>query len=195
VAVIVLSRRYRLALTWGLVLGLATWMTALGVAPYVLAGRSWPMPAVEASLGVYVIGGVVCHQNPARSFHLWGLPMPVCARCTGLYAGALLGAAGGVLVACRRRWRPLGHHASESLWAWRVGLVVAAAPTAATLALEKIVGLGTTNSVRAAAGVILGAGVGWIVASSLRGRGQHGDLGPEVNCPDASDNTRTEPAG
>lgn len=33
----------------------------------------------------------VCHQLAARSFHLWGEPLAVCHRCTGLYLGFLLG--------------------------------------------------------------------------------------------------------
>lgn len=42
--------------------------------------------------GVYAIGSVICHQIPARSFHLWAAPMPVCARCTGIYLGAAFAA-------------------------------------------------------------------------------------------------------
>ena len=34
----------------------------------------------------------LCHQQLARSFHSHGQPWPVCARCTGLYAGAAAGA-------------------------------------------------------------------------------------------------------
>lgn len=33
----------------------------------------------------------VCHQIPDRSFHVGGVPLPVCARCTGIYFGFLLG--------------------------------------------------------------------------------------------------------
>jgi hypothetical protein len=29
----------------------------------------------------------VCHQNPTRCFWWCGAPMPVCARCLGVYAG------------------------------------------------------------------------------------------------------------
>lgn len=34
---------------------------------------------------------LVCHQIPDRSFAVHGVPLPVCARCTGLYFGFLLG--------------------------------------------------------------------------------------------------------
>ncbi len=33
----------------------------------------------------------VCHQIPARSFHVLGEPIAVCHRCTGLYVGFAVG--------------------------------------------------------------------------------------------------------
>lgn len=32
-----------------------------------------------------------CHGMPERCFTLEGVPMPICARCTGIYAGFLVG--------------------------------------------------------------------------------------------------------
>jgi len=32
----------------------------------------------------------LCHQKPERSFFISGYQMPVCARCTGIYTGALI---------------------------------------------------------------------------------------------------------
>ena len=49
--------------------------------------------ALAAAL-TYRAGGVVCHQDPDRSFHRGRMPLPVCARCTGLY-GAGGGGGGG----------------------------------------------------------------------------------------------------
>lgn len=34
----------------------------------------------------------VCHQMVDRSFWLWGYPLAVCSRCSGIYSGVLLGA-------------------------------------------------------------------------------------------------------
>ena len=34
-------------------------------------------------------GHFVCHQNPARSPHLFGAQLPLCWRCTGIVIGAL----------------------------------------------------------------------------------------------------------
>jgi uncharacterized membrane protein len=35
-------------------------------------------------------GSAVCDQLPAHSYHFAGVVLPLCARCTGLYLGALL---------------------------------------------------------------------------------------------------------
>jgi len=37
------------------------------------------------------IGYAVCHRIEARSFQINGRPFPVCARCSGLFLGAMLG--------------------------------------------------------------------------------------------------------
>ena len=34
-------------------------------------------------------GHLVCHQNPARSPHLFGVQLPLCWRCTGIVLGSL----------------------------------------------------------------------------------------------------------
>ncbi len=39
------------------------------------------------------IGYAVCHQIEARSFHLGERALPLCARCSGMYLGAMLGLA------------------------------------------------------------------------------------------------------
>jgi uncharacterized membrane protein len=39
------------------------------------------------------VGYAVCHQIEERSFHIDARPFPLCARCTGLFLGALLGLA------------------------------------------------------------------------------------------------------
>ena len=39
------------------------------------------------------IGYAVCHRIDLRSFHIDGQSMPLCARCSGMYLGAMLGLA------------------------------------------------------------------------------------------------------
>jgi hypothetical protein len=41
---------------------------------------------------LYLAFAAVCHQSPDRCFHFYGLPLAVCARCLGIYAGALAAA-------------------------------------------------------------------------------------------------------
>jgi uncharacterized membrane protein len=55
-------------------------------------------PPVTLLDKTHAIGYAVCHQIPARSFHLAGQPLPLCARCTGIYLGALLGIVGMTLM-------------------------------------------------------------------------------------------------
>jgi uncharacterized membrane protein len=38
-----------------------------------------------------LVGYAICHQLPERSFHMAGQQLPLCARCTGIYMGALSG--------------------------------------------------------------------------------------------------------
>ena len=40
---------------------------------------------------IYYFFSKTCHQLPDRSFTLWGKQFAVCARCTGIYWGFLLG--------------------------------------------------------------------------------------------------------
>lgn len=62
---------------------------------YLLAGAAvviwlWLTPA--GLLGkADAIGYAVCHRIDIRSFHLDDRPSPLCARCSGMYLGALLG--------------------------------------------------------------------------------------------------------
>lgn len=41
---------------------------------------------------LYSFFSKVCHQFPSRSFTVAGHVLPVCARCTGIYSGFLIGA-------------------------------------------------------------------------------------------------------
>ena len=55
---------------------LCTWMIAHG------ASTQWRL-----------LFRVFCHGIPSRCLTLWNVPMPICARCTAIYGGALLGIA------------------------------------------------------------------------------------------------------
>jgi uncharacterized membrane protein len=131
--------------------------------PAVAFAATRPDSAVDTAIAfvVYGIGRLICHQRPERSFHLVGAQLPVCARCTGIYAGAALMAIVGW---CRSRVparRPtiFGH----TPWTARRVLLVAVAPMAATLCYEWTTGQTPGPWTRALSGAPLGIAVAWIV--------------------------------
>ena len=63
----------------------------LVVAALALVGV-WLYETPAGLLGkIDAIGYTVCHQAPARSFAIGERAMPLCARCTGMFLGALIG--------------------------------------------------------------------------------------------------------
>jgi uncharacterized membrane protein len=54
------------------------------------AACSWAI-AHGASMRWRFLFRLFCHGIPSRCLTLWGVPMPICARCTAIYGGALLG--------------------------------------------------------------------------------------------------------
>jgi uncharacterized membrane protein len=69
-----------------LMIGLSGGLCLLILAPAFLAAHSCFTPAAFA----YIFFSPVCHQIPERSFYLWGHPLAVCQRCSGIYFGLLL---------------------------------------------------------------------------------------------------------
>jgi predicted membrane protein DUF2085 len=161
------------------------WALALPLAPFaVVQTASTPAWYAFAFL-VYAIGSLVCHQLPARSFHLWSVPLPVCARCTGIYAGAAIAAVVASLrslqvrvtasveapslrrgVERRRMPDTGGVFPDTTATSWRSALIVAAVPTAATLAYEWATAQTPANWIRASAGFPLGTVVALIVVDA-----------------------------
>lgn len=140
------------AAAWG-------WLVAVAVAPALRHGNG--TARLLAAL-TDMVGSVVCHQQSGRSFAPDGEPLPVCARCTGLYAG---GAVGLLLWGARRR---AATPARTRAWLVR-GLAVAALPTAASVVLAWSVGVDTPNLPRALLAAPLGAMTGAAVAAAARG--------------------------
>lgn len=70
-----------------LLVAAAVWFGALVSAP-LLTGED-PRDGVAAIL--HHGFSRICHQLETRSFFIGGHPLPVCARCTGIYAGFLSG--------------------------------------------------------------------------------------------------------
>jgi uncharacterized membrane protein len=143
-----------------LVAAAVLWAAAILLAPLAIASGQGRLSLGAA--GVYTAGARVCHQRPDRCFWIHGRPMPVCARCTGLYAGAALAG-------------PLALFLASGLSSRRARLTVtlAALPTLISWGIE-IAGLAhPSNSVRAIAALPLGFVAAWLVISTL----SHGPTG------------------
>jgi uncharacterized membrane protein len=143
--------------------GSLIWAATLVAAPYVVSHAEDDAPVLRGAAVVYVLGSFICHQRPERSFRLWGIQFPVCARCEGLYLAAPIGIAG--LIAARRRYR----RAIASRGTWQRILVGALIVSLLTLVWEWTTGSVTPNIVRAIAGAVLGAAVAATVAAVVAG--------------------------
>jgi uncharacterized membrane protein len=113
-----------------------------------------PLLPAQIAAAMYVVGAFICHQRPERSFHVDSIQLPVCARCLGLYGGAALGVAMQLVLGSGLPVRP------------RALLLAAAAPTLGMVGLEMAGLWQTSNAVRAAAGIWLGAAVAVAVVPS-----------------------------
>ncbi|HLG18111.1 MAG TPA: DUF2085 domain-containing protein [Blastocatellia bacterium] len=90
-------------LAYLIVVSLASaWVFGLFLVP-LLAPDGGAAPG-ESSLAAlfHFMYGRVCHQNADRSFHIAGHPLAVCARCSAIYIGYLIGLIAYPIV------RPLG---------------------------------------------------------------------------------------
>ena len=134
------------------------WAALLLSAP-ILA--SWSVTRPVAGM-TYVMGSVICHQLTARSFHVGDLQLPVCARCLGLYAGAVIGA----LVS---GWSRSGDASRDRVRRWRLAMTAATIPTVATLVVEWLTIAQPSNGIRFAAALPLGIAAAWLLADVVRG--------------------------
>ncbi len=81
-------------------------LTAVAVALAVLIIIFFIQVPPSALLGkADVVGYAICHRIPERSFFLNGRQLPLCARCTGTFLGALLGLAAILLLRRHRASR------------------------------------------------------------------------------------------
>ena len=150
------NRRFARAAT--IALAAVVWAGWLVAAPLVAGGGAAGPPAWAAAVA-YRAGAVICHQQDARSLHPGGVRMPVCARCTGLYAGGAIGAlavAAWVAASAAPRRLPLGRA--------RAAAVACGLPTLAAWAAEHLGGQPVPALARAVLAIPLGAAVAAIVA-------------------------------
>jgi uncharacterized membrane protein len=147
-------RRIALAIVAVVVVG---WNAALWAAP---AAAVKPLAAMT-----YLAGSLVCHQQPARSFHQNGVQYPVCARCQGLYGGAVLGVAGWLMLTGMGAVGRSHEHRFLKSTTLRTVLLIVALPTLASLALAWLNVWDASNAWRAALAVPLGAAIAMVLAA------------------------------
>jgi uncharacterized membrane protein len=77
---------------------------------YIAAGLlifAWLLNTPSGILGkADAVGYAVCHRIDVRSFHILERPLPLCARCSGMYLGALVGLLFQVLISGKRSGGP-----------------------------------------------------------------------------------------
>ena len=158
---VVVTVRRRLAVTF--VAASCLWTAALLAVPF--ASARWPgsRGVSAASASFYLAGTFLCHQRAERSFHPWGVRMPVCARCFGLYASASAGAAIGLLIAAPLR----AHRMRRDARALRRLLILTALPTVLVWLVEWAGWAQPSALLRATLAVPLGAAIGWVVTTSI----------------------------
>jgi uncharacterized membrane protein len=102
---------------------------------------------------------LICHGFPERCLTLFGVPMPICARCTGIYIGLLA----GLLAFAAVPW------VSAQVMRW---VALAAVTPLAIDGLTQLVRLRTsTNPLRMTTGVVAGFAFGlWILSAVERRR-------------------------
>ena len=144
-----------------------TWAACLPLTAFAASRPDAASLVYGFAVAAYSVGHLICHQLPARSFHLWGAAMPVCARCTGVYVGAALAAVALTAARLRVSAEMPGVEAADSTSGGyaraRIVLMAALVPTAGTLVFEWTTGVTPANWIRALAGVPLGVAVAWAV--------------------------------
>src|SRR5688572_16536441 len=108
---------------------------------------------------IFAVGSLICHQRPERSFFVDGHQLPVCARCTGLYLSAAVGLTAWIAWKLARGLKSVpGTNFNVPIdprFARRV-LVLAAIPTAVSLASGAIGMWDGSNVTRALLAIPLG---------------------------------------
>jgi hypothetical protein len=171
---------WRSALRSAFVAASAAWAALLLVAPWVASRPHATQAGTALVVAVYAVATQLCHQLPERSYRIWTVQMPVCARCAGIYFGAAFAA---IAAAASLKRRPMRDRLAPAPPGWRtmwsavvgdgsggvsgasrprIALAIAALPTVATLLYEWTGGHMPAHWIRAAAGAPIGA-----VAASL----------------------------
>jgi len=113
-----------------------------------------------ASMRWRLLFRLICHGIPSRCIEAFGVPMPICARCTGIYLGLIAGLLAFALIP----------FVTEKLM--RTISFIAVTP----LAIDGLTQLArlreSTNPLRLATGIAAGLAFGMWVLSAVERRGE-----------------------
>lgn len=111
-----------------------------------------------ASMRWRLLFRLMCHGIPERCLDVFGVPMPICARCAGIYAGLLVGLIAFWLIPFIRER------------VMRTAAILAVTPLAID-GLTQLAGLReSTNPLRIGTGIIAGMAFGMWVLSAVERR-------------------------
>ena len=139
--------------TWLVILVFALAICSLIIAAPVALANGHSLIAFN----IYLPFSYLCHQIPGRSFFLAEHPLAVCSRCTGIYAGFML----GILV------YPIVRSLRSTVTPERKWLFIAAVPLAIDFSLEFPGIWHNTHSSRFFTGALLGSVVVFYVLPGL----------------------------
>jgi uncharacterized membrane protein len=120
---------------------------------------SWAI-AHGASMQWRLLFRMMCHGRVERCFELFGAPMPICARCTGIYLGLLAGLFAFPLIRMLRER------------VMRVVALVAIVPLGLDGVTQLLGFRESVNPLRVATGVIAGLAFGLWILSAVERRGE-----------------------
>ena len=135
-----------------LLIGSLCFLLAIVEAPLALAKGN-----TATALLIYEAFNHLCHQLPERSYYIAGQKFAVCARCTGIYSGFVLGVIAYPLVRALRRT-----DTPDRKW-----LLLAAVPLAIDFTLTFAGIWDNTHTSRLLTGMLLGAAAVFYVIPGL----------------------------
>lgn len=140
-----------------------------GAIPVVILSAStlcaWAI-AQGASMKLRLLFRLMCHGIPERCLMLFGVPMPICARCTAIYLGMLAGLIVAASVFASRGLDWMRERVVRSF------ALVALIPMAID-GVTQLTGLReSTNPLRMATGLIAGFAFGLWILSAMERRDQ-----------------------
>jgi uncharacterized membrane protein len=141
--------------TYAVIAAGATLWCVMLILPSILAVAGGEAGAPGAL--IYAFFRPLCHQLDDRSFHLWGVPLAVCSRCSSIYAGFLAGTFAYPFCGSLRHRFPSD----------RVLLVIASIPLMIDVGAGAIGLYDVTNVTRAATGAWFGIVIPLVVVPGM----------------------------